>query len=527
MKNRIKIISVLAVLSLTLTLFAGCKTTKNSSEDTTIKESVKVDKNAKLRIFAPDNGGVKGYEPGATESNNQFLNAIREKTGYKNLEWTIYNSGGANSQDKLNMLFASGEQIDMVILSGLDMFKYFQTQGMLNPLDDIIKKVGPEVAKRVSSESWSMVTIENKKYGIPIPFYETYNKVDLGPGLLARQDWMDKLGLKAPKNTDELYTFMKTIKEKDPSGKGTIPYVAAAGNDGNPVAGLDPIMAAFGLSVPYNVKDGKLVATDDLYLKNALEYLNKLYKEGLLDNEYLFNKTAQLNEKVGSGKAALVQGSYWDVKSHVATLTKTTPEAKLNYLPLIEGKNGQKGLSRPTPSNAIHFIPKTAKYPTEAVDLLNCYLSDNDLQAFINFGKEGVHYEKKNGVLSPIQPAYDSVIYKIYFRPWRNAEIWAPLAVLAGYEPAMKSYSDLGPQLTVFNINHYKPTLEVEASKAKTLGDLRKEYIAKIISGALPLSALDEYFKKADAAGRQEVLKANQDWFNKDGKAIYELLNKK
>ncbi|MNI33544.1 Lipoprotein LipO precursor [compost metagenome] len=350
---------------------------------------------------------------------------------------------------------------------------------------------------------------------------------------MARQDWMDKLGLKAPKNIDELYTFLKTIKDKDPSGKGTIPYVAAAGNNGNPLDGLDVITGAFGfsgitnLAVPFIVKDGKLVDAQDVYLKDLITYLNTLYKEGLIDNEYLFNKAQQVTEKLSSGKAASAYSGYWDPASLLTGLGKTDSNAKLSFLPAVEGKDGQKGYPMPAPVSNYYIVPKNAKNTNEAVDLLNTYLKDKDLQKFVNFGKEGVHYDMVDGKLNPKKPAYDQIIYKIYYRMWTTPDIWVPNALLAGYEPAMKSFAQAGPQLIAFNINQYRPQTEAELAKGRALIDLRNEYIAKIINGALPLTALDEYFKKADAAGRQDVIKASQDWFTKEGKAIYDKLNKK
>ena len=39
-------------------------------------------------------------------------------------------------------------------------------------------------------------------------------------GWWVRQDWLDKLGLKAPQNVDELYTVLKAFRDRDPNGNG-------------------------------------------------------------------------------------------------------------------------------------------------------------------------------------------------------------------------------------------------------------------------------------------------------------------
>ena len=540
----IKPLALSLALTLSVAVFAGCgggnqsgassgstAGISSSAQSSSSQEAAPVvNKDAKIRIGVPDNSGVKGFEQGANENDNQFLNAIREKTGYKNIEWNVVPQ--ANQLDKYNLMFASGDVYDIIYNFDLDLFRRYSGQGAIEPVDTILSKYGSEIVNLVTENAWSMVTLDGKKLAIPVPTYQQYNKIDVGMGFLARQDWMDKLGLKAPTNTDELYTFLKAIKDGNPSGNGTIPYVGAAGGNGNPFDGLDVITSAFGiqgitnLAVPFIVKDGKLVDAQDYYLKDLLIYLNKMYKDGLIDNEYLFNKAQQVTEKMSAGKAASYYAGYWELKSLEEALAKTDANAKLTYLPTIAGPDGTKGFVMPAPVSAYFMIPKGAKNPNEAVDLINSYLKDKELQSFINFGKEGVHFDTVDGNFTPKQPEYDNIKYKIYYRLWTTADVWLPNALLAGYEPAMKSFTGNGGQLTRFNINAYRPQTEVELSKSKTLIDLRNEYAAKIISGAMPITAVDEYFQKADAAGRQDVIQASQEWFTKDGKAISEKLMK-
>lgn len=542
LKKKTSLLAIPVAAALIASLFTGC----SSKADQPAAESqapaasagtspaataaVKLNKDAKLRIAVPENTGVKGFEQGATESNNQFLNALREKTGYKNLEVTVVPL--ATALEKFNLSFASGDVYDLIFTTDTTLFKRFSEQDMLLPVDDLLQTLGAEIGKNVAESSWPAVTKNGKKYAIPIPPYQKNNGQSLGSGFLVRQDWMEKLGLSAPKNLDELYTFLKTLKDKDPGGKGTIPMTANGGNRGNPFDGLDVVLGAYGmagitdLAVPFIVKDGKLVNAEDVYLKDAVTYLNKLYKEGLIDNEYLFNKTQQQMEKITAGKAATSYSGYWDVKTFRSAIVKTDPNVKYTFLAPVAGPDGRKGYYKPAAASNYFLFPKNAKYTNEAVDMLNTYLKDKELQDFIAYGKEGVHYTKTGGNLTPIQPAYDSVIYKIYYQLWNSADIWFTKAKLAGYEDDIKNFTAGEPQLTTVNINLYRPQSQTELSKSKTLVDLRYEYVSKMITGAMPLTAIDEYFKKADAAGRQEIIKENQAWFDKEGKAMFEQLSK-
>jgi putative aldouronate transport system substrate-binding protein len=521
-------LSITLAVALSAGLLAGCGSgSRNGSKQSeepaasgTSPSGVKLNKDAKIRIFSPTNANVKGFESGASLNDNQFVNAIREKTGYKNLEWVTYDP---SSKDKLSVLFAGGEQMDLLNIQNGAYYNFFDTQDVFQPIDDELAKAGSDLKKLVPDAAWEAVKEKGRTMAVPVPFYQEYNGTPVtAQTIIVRQDLMDKYGLKAPKTTEAFYQLLKTIKAKEPD---IIPYVGDAGG-ADPLKPLTPLIAPFGLSVPYEVQGGKLVPTADLYDKDALAYVTKLYSEGLLDKEYLFNKLAQRNEKITSGKAFAFSSSVYSVSGLRKSLVQNVPSASFSMLPELEGPGGKKGQAIPYPVSQYNVIPKTAKYPLEAMDLLNQLVRDKDLQMFINYGKEGVHYEKKDGMLTPIQPAYNDVIYKIYFRLWNDPDIWLPNALLAGYGDDMKTYVANGPRNTVFDIAAFKPTSDAEVNNSKTQTDLKNEYFAKIITGALPLSALDDYFKKADAAGRQDILKADQAWFDKEGKAIYDKLGK-
>ena len=536
MKNRKKWMSLVLASVVGLGLLAGCSndnrkdrgaspesgqpTNQNSANKEAVSDSdPKLNKNAKIRIFGPSNPAVKDIEKGATLNENQFIDAIREQTGYKNLEYVQYDP---SSTDKLGLLFATGDQVDMLYGAPQHVYNFMDAQGILQPIDSYLNEAGQDILKAIPETAWTAITKDSKKMAIPVPNYQMHDDQYVGGyGIMVRQDIMEKHGLTQPKTTEDFYQLLKTVQEKEP---GMIPIVASAGNNSNPTDGLDFIMAAFGLSLSYEVQDGKIIPTESLYLKDAMEYVSKLYEEGLIDKEYLFNKTEQRNEKITSGKAfAFADGAY-SYKTLTDSLKATVPNGKFAFLSPIEGPKGKKGHSMQTPVSLYTVIPKNSKYPLETIDLYNQLLTNKELQTFINYGQEGVHWETTDGKFTPIEPAYGSIVYKIYYRMWYDPEIWWPNVVLGGHEAGIKELTKAGPHNTVFNIANYKPALTVEAEKANALNDLRNEYLAKIINGALPLSAVDEYLTKAEATGRTAVVKEVQAWFDKDGKAIYDSL---
>ena len=127
-----------------------------------------------------------------------------------------------------------------------------------------------------------------KIYGVPTVETSTIDKRKYQPWI--NQVWLDQLGLKMPSNTQELYDVLVAFKKNDPAGNGnTIPLFGSEKAGGS--AGVaDWIINMF---IYYHAdhkwqdynNDGNLefVYTQDAY-REALKFLNKLYKEGLLTN---------------------------------------------------------------------------------------------------------------------------------------------------------------------------------------------------------------------------------------------------
>ncbi len=526
MKQRLaKAIAVVSALASIIVVAAGCGTDKKpvdtsvtSNTESQSTPNSKLDKTVKLRVAVLDHTEAGAFEPGATTENNQFLNAIKEKTGYANLEWDLL--AGASFQNTLKLSIASDDAYDLMLNAE---WKSLSKQGVLMELTDLLKEYGGKITASVPASAMEAATVNGKLYCIPSPMHTYYKDNYMGGGLLVRQDILDKLNLTAPKTPDELYTFLKKIKEA-----GYVPYVTGSSGQ-TPISGLEVMTTAFGCGTGnFVVRDGQLVdMREQPEFKECLTFLNKLYSEQLIDNEYLYNTTQKATEKITSGRAACTFAACWDMYNDQNALAKTDPNAKLAFVAPIKGANGYTGYSQGAPLGNTMSIPNNAKYPKQAVDLANTYFGDKDLQKYIVYGQEGRDYSMDANGNMTTTDNYKTVMYKLNYRLITPPELWGSLGKLAGYGPAMDSYVSSGPHCSAFNIENYMPTSKSQAEYGTAQADLFNEYIAKIITGALPVSALSDYLKAADASGRKEILKENQEWFNQYGKDIYNKLNAK
>lgn len=214
--------------------------------------------------------------------------------------------------EKRNIILASGDYPDLFYASAFpksDLIKY-GSEGIFIKLNDLIDKYAPNFKKLMEQNpaiAKGVTMPDGNIYGFPTIFDPEFKSV-LTSTPWMKKEWLDKLGLQEPKTLDEFYTVLKAIKEKDPNGNGKadeIPY-GAIGIGGM----INFISGSFGLNnhgtgnayVDLDPKTNNLrfVPTAPRY-KEVLEYVSKLYKDGLLDKEIFSIKQPEFYARASTG----------------------------------------------------------------------------------------------------------------------------------------------------------------------------------------------------------------------------------
>jgi putative aldouronate transport system substrate-binding protein len=162
-----------------------------------------------------------------------------------------------------------------------------------------------------------------------------------------RTDILEQLNLQTPTTWDELYTVLKAMKAAYPD---VYPF---SDRFSQPTPGgnlLNIVAASYGTyggwayqHASFDSGAGKFVytGTSDKY-KQALEYLNKLVKEGLLDPESFTQSDDIARQKLANGKSFVISSNAQTlVNEYRADLAKTIPTAKMAKIPLPIGPAGE------------------------------------------------------------------------------------------------------------------------------------------------------------------------------------------
>jgi len=230
--------------------------------------------------------------------NNEFLKELEEKTNVK-IEWQVQSLNDWGEQK--GIMLSGGELPDIII--GFQTFNDADIMNNLNlflPLNNLIEDYMPNYAK-------AMEEMPDLKKIVIFPdgnIYSMSKNMPLRPVScnqpIINKTWLDNLNLEVPTTLDELYTVLKAFKDEDANGNGDP-------NDEIPISGSKGL--SMELLNPFGITDingFKLMVNDDNTLtfyptseayKEGIKWLNKLYSEGIIDQETFTQDDTMLSAK--------------------------------------------------------------------------------------------------------------------------------------------------------------------------------------------------------------------------------------
>ncbi|GIP32452.1 extracellular solute-binding protein [Paenibacillus sp. J2TS4] len=427
---------------------------------------------------------------------------LKDTTGYD----VKYEQLPAEEPDeKLNLLMANKEPYDYLMLYDTQFYKLVSS-GALEPLDELIEQYGANMKKVISEKSWNKAKYNGKIYAIP----QSGTGANVSHGLVMRQDWMDELGLQPPKDLDQFYELLKTIKEK----KQVIPLT------GGKNAVFPDIALAFGITTVWKEQDGKLIYhTEDPAIKEYLVFMNKLYEEGLIDSEWPINTMDNSIQKMASGKAAMMSISWWSAPNLVNAFHKNFPDTELTIFPYMQTKDGISVVQASGDGvGGYAVIPKFSKNKEETMKYLDMKF-DADIFKGLVVGEEGVHHTVENGKYYPVFPKFfDERNNSSYFLTGVDEEnyptYWqARLRKDPIIQHHFETYLENAEGIMVFDPITYAPPIEEVTKNVQKLAKMAEDMYIKIIGGADSIDNYDKFLMQWRADGGEEMMKAANEWY--------------
>lgn len=440
----------------------------------------------------------------ASSNDNDIFRAIEEATGYKiNIEL----KPGSDYSTTCQMVIASGDYPDAmewhcsIYPNDLQMLA---DDGLLLPLDDLLEEYGQNILAHRDSENFFRSSSDGKIYGIPCRVSEYgYNNY-----AAIRNDWLDKLELETPTNSEELFNVLTAFKEHAAElvGEDVEFWPMGACQD---VLGIsDSIFDLFASEnsfiADWNEVDGELVYYINMPgYKNALATIREFYQAGLIDPEYPLMTRDDMLEKWYNNAYGMwlfyLDNSDPVLGSWASQYYGYYPEAEIGAVIPFEDENGVAQM-RGSVEKQMLVIFKDAKHPEAVVDLMNYLISDEGVD-LVQLGIKGVDWDEDaegNVTIYEKDAArMEEMGYKNYY-----------LYMMQGYLTPARCYDESVIAIGESRLDMVKYQIVLDATptylaNGTTLNDIAKTYATRlIVEKDIDFDAVfNEYIEKWNTSG--------------------------
>ena len=390
-----KMLSMTLVLALMISVLAACGGGNSKNAGTNNTPANTTPPPAEETVVAPDYGDTGGLtlplvdKPTTVTWMIASENPVNDKLIAKEIEKRtgitvdFQTHSSSNFQDKLRITVASGKLPD--IFSGLKAseLKKMGQQNAVVAFNDYVDQLPNFKRLYVEENDWVINSYgdeEGNMYTWPI-----YNmNRDVNHGFMYRKDICDKNGIEEWTDTESFYQALKKLKEVYPNS-----YPFASKNTVNIFKDLAYGWGIGGTNYPIyydeNTKDWKFASTQTEN-KEMLDFIKKLYSEGLIDPEFITDTSDSWTVKMTTDKSFVTYDWIGRLDLFYNQISSVNPEYDLRYANPV----GPTGNIRTLPKIDTNFgIAVANKDNKEAAMKLLDYLTSPSGAALMTLGVEG------------------------------------------------------------------------------------------------------------------------------------------
>jgi putative aldouronate transport system substrate-binding protein len=417
-----------------------------------------------------------------------------------NTKLTVQWVPGGDYSDRVNVALAAGDIAELIKIPNITtpLFRQMVKQGAFWDLTPYVKNYPNLVA--LDPKVWNNTKIDGKSFAVPAG-----RPLNGGGFFSIRKDWLDKLGLKMPTNMDELYIVLKAFKDNAPDGKKD--------TTGYTMRGSGVVEEVFtGTVGKWKEKDGKLVnMTLEPEMKEALTYLNKLYKEGLIPQDFPVLKENQYWELATGGRAGLTSETPEALFRYTMDQWKKDPKVEWTpMLSLAPKAGGKPYVSQSSGMNGVLAIPKTVpEEKMKAILKFVDYGSGGEGLDLTLYGIKDVHYTVADGLkIANDKAVADSVGTASWGKMFSTpvVDLWQ---YAAGMPKEIAKIYIGDPSIGLVSDTE----LKMGADYTKKIADTKTQ----IIIGKIPMEEWDKYVEqlKKDANYQKIIEEINVEYKNR------------
>lgn len=332
-----------------------------------------------------------------------LLNEYEEMTNV-NITWNQVPADGLD--EKRNLALASGDLPDAFYAANVSIsdIQTYGAQGTFIPLNDLMEEYAPNISKVLDENPdirKGLTFPDGNIYSVPTVYSPDFLSLLIGAKSWINGDWLEQLGMENPETTEELYAYLKAVKETDLNENGK--------NDEIPLSSVAEmsriihwISGAFGVQnkgqlhtlIDENPATGNIrFFPVSASYKEMLVYLNRLFEEELIEQNIY---TLEVDQHLGNAADNL-----YGAVQFFNPIELYGDDVGGQFIPgnALEGPNRDKmytGITSPLRSLGNFIITSENENPEATLKWLDYFWSDEGAKMFF-MGMEGVTYEETDG----------------------------------------------------------------------------------------------------------------------------------
>lgn len=346
-----------------------------------------------------------------------FYQRMEEQTGVhvdfedvKDSEWV----------SSVSLAFARGNMPDMILRGSLDVEEYGVSRHLLLPLDEYIESgVLPHYAQRLEDSGLRDQLTASDGHMYQLGFLISQN-VNTNGHFFINRNWLDALGLPVPQTVDELTETLRRFRLGDPNGNGRQDEMPLEFTFDDNNTGVYNLFSFFGLPLNeeyvYVDPQGRVAfAPESPAFIEGAAWLNRLYREGLLDVDFISQGSNIWAAKVNQGNVGMF--SYWRLQN-----TALSPEITDMYQVMLPVRSGETEACLPRNMDIIEFgaaVTTDCRDPEAALRWLDAQFETENMLI------------SQNGALGDTLIRREDGRYEVRYVPGDN-ELYRTVPVICG-----------------------------------------------------------------------------------------------
>lgn len=332
--------------------------------------------------WAVQTAAVQQFFDGDTYEDNRWSRLIKDKL---NIDVEVKFSADSSTdayRNRMSTLLASGDFPDVLRWSDRIFFQQAYEAGYIREIESVFDAYATDAVKAYRTnypDSFEGASIDGTLAAFPYMndnFHQAAN-------LWIRDDWLENTKSEPPTTVEEMVELARKFTFEDPDGNGQDDTYGFALNKNvvqSNYATLLGLIGAYGVpgysstGIFYRDDSGEMTfAYIQPQLKDALALVHEMYKEGLIDPEFIVKDIATMEADIASGSIGMMYHMNWGTwhpfnisYQDSGVITRPYP------IPTIEGIEPKMGIQS-NMTGDLFMVSAACEHPEAIIKILNLY----------------------------------------------------------------------------------------------------------------------------------------------------------